>query len=158
MDGTADIPFFDTWLWLIIIIIGLVLIITELLLGVDTGLDLVFIGSAFVLGGLITFALDSWVWTAVATGVICIAYIVIGRRYFHRLIAVDAAKTNIDTIIGKSGIVHEPVSVGNDGLVKVDSEYWKARSDEIITEGELVTVTAIKGVTVTVRKKAEGDN
>ncbi|MCJ7605204.1 MAG: NfeD family protein [Dehalococcoidales bacterium] len=158
MGTEVNVLFVDAWLWLIFIGVGLILIITELLLGVETGLDLVFIGSALILGGLITMAFDSWVWTALASGVIGLAYIIIGRRYIHRRMAVDAVKTNIDTIIGKTGIVREPISAGSDGLVKVQNEHWKARADERINEGEFITVTAVNGVTLSVVKKEDGGN
>src|SRR4030042_623543 len=105
INGAVDVLFFDSWAWLIAIGAGLVLIILELLLGIDTGLDLVFIGTAFSLGGLITLGLHSWVWTAIIAGIICVIYVIIGRRYIHRRTAVPMSKTNIDTIIGKTGIV-----------------------------------------------------
>ena len=105
LNGGVEVLFFDSWAWLFFIGAGLVLIILELLLGIDTGLGMVFIGSAFVLGGLITLAMQSWVWTSIVSGVICVLYVVIGRRYIHKRTAVKANKTNIDTIIGKMGIV-----------------------------------------------------
>lgn len=152
-----DVAFVDSWLWLIIIAAGLVLIILELLLGVETGLDMVFIGSAFVLGGLITIALDSWVWTAVITGIICVLYVVIGRRYIHRRVAVKGEKTNIDTIIGKRGFVRQDISQTNYGVVKVGMEEWRAKAEEDIIKGEEIIVTGISGVTLEV-KKFEGGN
>ena len=154
-NGAVDIVFFDSWVWLIFIAVGLVLIILELMVGIDTGLDLVFIGTAFVLGGLITLAIQSWVWTAIVTGIICVLYVVIGRRYIHKRMATKEAKTNIDTIFGKTGIVQKEINKGGDGLVKIGMEQWRARSEEIIKEGEGITVTGISGVTLTV-KKTEG--
>jgi len=156
MGNEVNVVFADAWLWLIFVGIGLVLIIVELLLGVNTGLDLVFIGSALILGGLITLAFQSWVWTALASGVIAIAYVVIGRRYLHRHIAVDAVKTNIDTIIGRTGVILAAVEPNHDGLVRVGNEEWRARAAGPLPEGETVVVTAVSGVTLTVAKKAAG--
>jgi membrane protein implicated in regulation of membrane protease activity len=157
-DGAAAFGpvFFDSWAWLLFIGVGLALMILELLLGIDTGLDMVFIGTALVLGGLVTLALHSWVWTAVVSGVICLAYVFIGRRYIHRRTAVAASKTNIDLIIGKLGTVEQEIRRGSDGLVKVGNERWRARSDETIAAGEEITVTGITGVTLSV-KKSEGE-
>lgn len=152
-----SVEFFDTWAWLIAIVIGLVLIILELLVGVDTGLDMVFIGTAFGLGGLITLAFHSWVWTAITSGIICVLYVILGRRYIHKRTAVPLAKTNIDTIIGKVGIVEQDIERANDGLVKIDHEKWRARAEEHISSGEEITVVDIKGVTLIV-KKTEGSN
>jgi membrane protein implicated in regulation of membrane protease activity len=152
VNGAVDVTFFDTWTWLIFIGAGLVLIILELFVGVDTGLDLVFIGTALVLGGLITLAIHSWVGTAIVAGIICVLYVLIGRRYIHRKVAVGVSKTNIDTIIGKTGIVQQDIVRDKDGLVKVGNEQWRARSEESIKEGEGITVTGISGVTLTVKK------
>ena len=156
-NEAANVMFFDSWTWLIAVSAGLVLIILELFLGIDTGLDLVFIGTAFVIGGLITLALKSWVWTALISGVICLLYVFIGRRFIHRRTAIKAEKTNIDTIIGKSGFVQEDILPPKDGIVKVGNEQWRARSEENIKAGEGIVVTSITGVTLIV-KKAEGSN
>ena len=156
-NGQVEVMFFDSWAWLFFIGAGLVMIILELFLGIDTGLDLVFIGTAFVLGGLITLALQSWIWTAIVSGIICVLYVVIGRRYIHRSTAVKSEKTNIDTIVGKKGVVLQDITRHHYGLVKVGMEEWRAGADEEIEEGEEIAVTGISGVTLTV-KKQEGGN
>ena len=155
LDVAAEVMFFDAWAWLFFIGAGLLMIILELFLGIDTGLDLVFIGTAFVLGGLITFAFHSWIWTAVISGIICIIYVVLGRRYIHRKTALKGEKTNIDTIVGKTGIVEQDIVPDKDGMVKVGYEQWHARSGENLKKGEEVTVTDVSGVTLNV-KKIEG--
>jgi len=147
-----DMQFFDTWAWLIAIGVGLVLIILELLIGIDTGLDLVFIGTAFGLGGVVTFWLHSAAWTAVIAGIICVIYVIIGRRYIHRKTAVPLSKTNIDTIIGRTGFVQQEIRPEKDGLVKVGNEQWRARSAETLQTGEEIIVTSVIGVTLNVRK------
>jgi len=152
-----DVAFVDSWLWLIFIAAGLVLILMELLLGIETGLDMVFIGSAFVLGGLITIALQSWVWTAVTSGVICVIYVFAGRRYIHSRVAVKTERTNIDTIIGKQGFVQQDITQEKYGLVKIGMEEWRARAEENISKGEEITVTDVSGVTLNV-KRVEGGN
>jgi membrane protein implicated in regulation of membrane protease activity len=150
-----NVEFFDSWAWMIAIGAGLVLIILELLVGVDTGLDLVFIGTALGLGGLITLGVHSWVWTAITGGIVCILYVIIGRRYIHKRTAVPLSKTNIDTIVGKTGIVEQNIEREKDGIVKVGNEKWRARADEPINAGEEITVVSISGVTLIV-KKSEG--
>ena len=45
VNGEVEVLFFDSWAWLIFVGIGLGLIVLELFVGVDTGLDLVFIGT-----------------------------------------------------------------------------------------------------------------
>ncbi|MFC2047818.1 NfeD family protein [Chloroflexota bacterium] len=146
------LEFPDLWLWLIFIIAGLVFVLLELIIGVETGLDLVFIGSAFIVGGLATWPAHSWLLTVIVTSVICVAYVAIGRRYIHRWTAVSKAKTNIDAIIGKQGIVLRGISKNVDGLVKVGNEQWRARAGEDIKKGDEIVVTTVSGVTLIVEK------
>ena len=152
-----DVTFVDSWLWLIFIGAGLVLVMLELLVGVETGLDMVFIGSALILGGLISIALNSWVWTAVISGGICVVYVFIGRRYIHRRVAVKGEKTNIDTIVGRQGFVLQDITQQNFGIVKIGMEEWRAKADEDIKKGEEITVIDVSGVTLSV-KRVEGGN
>jgi membrane protein implicated in regulation of membrane protease activity len=156
-NEVANVMFIDNWAWLIAIGVGLVLIVLELFLGIDTGLDLVFIGTAFVVGGLITLVFKSWVWTALVSGIICLVYVFLGRRYIHKRTAIKGEKTNIDTIIGKNGLVQQEIMPPKDGIVKVGNETWRARAEENIRAGEGIIVTGITGVTLSV-KKAEGGN
>lgn len=150
------IEFPDLWMWLIFISIGLLMILLELIIGIETGLDLVFLGSAFIIGGLVTWPAHSWVLTLIITLVICIVYLALGRSYIHKWTATRKEKTNIDTIIGRKGIVLQSLSSSVIGLVKVGNEEWRARAEENIEKDEMVIVTAISGVTLTVEKAKGG--
>jgi membrane protein implicated in regulation of membrane protease activity len=157
MNGEAAMGFADTWLWLIFVGAGLLFILLELILGVDTGLDLVFIGSAFVLGGLVTWPGHSWVLSLIVTAIICVAYVVLGRRYVHRWTAVKTARTNIDAIIGRKGIVLKNIASNVDGRVRVGNERWRARAEEDINEGDEIVVTGVTGATLLVEKSKGGN-
>ena len=148
---------FTDWLWLVFVIVGLLFVLLELIVGVETGLDLVFVGSAFILGGLATWPFHSWLLTAIATSIICVAYVALGRRYVHRWTTVNKAKTNIDAIIGRQGIVLKSIARNVDGRVKVGNEQWRARAEEDIKEGDEIVVTSVSGVTLIVEKIKGGD-
>jgi len=155
-EGLA-LVFSDAWLWLFFISLGLLLIILELILGVDTGLDMAFVGSAFVLGGLITWPFYNWIATLALGCVFCIAYLAIGRHYVHRWRQGKKSATNIDTIIGKTGVVTKEIAGTRDGRVRVGNEDWKGRSADNIKEGEEIVVTGVSGVTLTVEKSKGGE-
>lgn len=142
----------ESWMWFVFVCIGLAMILLELILGIVAGLDLVFLGSAFVIGGLVTWPFHSWILTLITTLVICIAYVVLGRRYVNRWVSGRKERTNIDTIIGKKGIVLQPISPGKSGLVKVGDEDWRATADESIEKDEAIIVADIGGVTLNVEK------
>jgi inner membrane protein len=151
------LEFLDAWVWLVFVIIGLVLVLLELVIGVETtGFDLVFLGSAFVLGGLATWPAHSFVVTTVVVIVICVAYMAIGRRYVHRWVAVRKSKTNVDAIVGRTGVVVRSISRNVDGRVKVGSEDWRARATEDIEEGAGIVVTDVTGATLIVEKTEGG--
>jgi membrane protein implicated in regulation of membrane protease activity len=152
----VTLGFYDEWFWLVFIIIGLVMVLLELIVGVDTGLDLVFLGSAFILGGLITWPFHLWVLTLIITCVICAVYIALGRRYIHRWASGKKTKTNVDAIIGKKGFVIKSIAKNVDGRVKVGNEEWKGRAEEDLKEGEEIVVTAVTGVTLIVEKSKGG--
>ena len=133
------------------------LILLELIIGVETGFDLVFIGSAFVVGGLASWPFHSWLLTVIVTSLICIAYVTVGRRYVRRWTAVSKAKTNIDTIISRQGIVLKSIARNVDGRVRVGSEQWRARAEEDIREGDEIVVTGVSGATLIVEKNKGGN-
>ncbi len=145
------------WLWLVFVIVGLLFVLLELIVGVETGLDLVFIGSAFIFGGLATWPFHSWLLTVIVTSIICVAYVALGRRYAHRWTAVKKTRTNIDAIIGRQGIVLKSIARNVDGLVKVGNEQWRARAEEGIKEGDEIAVISVSGVTLIVEKTEGGD-
>ena len=144
--------FADSWLWLILLATGLVFIILELLIGIETGLDLVVLGSVFVIGGIVTWPVESWIVTAILISALSAAYLVLGRKYVHRRMLVKGEMTNIDTIIGMNGFVLRDIKTTSEGLVKVGYEEWKARATEDIPKDTEIMVTDITGVTLTVKR------
>jgi membrane protein implicated in regulation of membrane protease activity len=150
------LEFLNNWLWLISVLVGLMLAVVELFIGVEAGLDLVIIGSAAVIGGLVTWPFKSWVLTVIVVCAISSAYVVFGRKYVHHRMQVKETRTNIDTIVGQSGIVLKAITKNVDGLVRVGYEEWKARAEEEIGEDAEVTVTGVTGVTLTVKKENGG--
>ncbi len=154
--GSPVVGFPDLWLWLVFVVAGLLLVLLELIVGVETGLDLVIIGSAFIVGGLATWPTHSGLLTVIVTSVICVAYVALGRRYVHRWTVVKKAKTNIDAIIGRRGIVLRSIARNVDGRVKVGTEQWRARAQENIKKGDEIVVTSVSGATLIVEKTKGG--
>ena len=148
--------FLNQWAWLIFVIVGLLMVLMELILGIETSLDMVILGSALIGGGLITWLLYSFPLTLIVTSLICVAYVALGRRYVHRWVATKKAMTNVDALIGKTAVVLANIEPNHFGLVKVGGEEWRARADEEILAGEVVKVTGLQGVTLNVKKSQGG--
>jgi len=70
-------------------------------------------------------------------------------------VAVRAHRSRVDT--GKEGLIgmqaEARTDIGNDGQVHLRGEYWNARSDEPIRKGEKVTVVAVEGLRLKVKKQ-----
>ena len=145
--------FADQWLWLIFVTVGLVLVIAEVLGGVDTGFDLASIGIAFVIGGAIGQFFDAWSASVVAFSVAAIAYVSLGRRYIKRWRQVRETKTNIDAMMGRMGLVVKPIGKFQRGRIKVDGVLWRASADEDIEEGTEVVIDSVHGSTLSVSKQ-----
>ncbi len=148
--------FVDQWLWLIFVGVGLMLALLELFGGVNTELDLVAVGSAFIIGGLAGWPLEWWLVAVLVTSLLCIAYVAIGRRYIKRWVQPREARTNVDAIIGREGVVINGIAKNNPGRVRVGNEEWLASAEEDFDEGAEVVVTAVRGATLIVTKADGG--
>ena len=70
----------------------------------------------------------------------------------------DNTITNANAIIGKKALVIKQInSIKGTGQIKVNGEVWSAKSsdDNIIEEGEYVTILNINGVKAVVEKTKE---
>lgn len=141
------------WNWLLVIG-GALMILAEVLLGGFAGFDLVLIGTAFVLGGGIGFAVGSPVTGLIASSVLCIVYIVAGRKWVKSRIHTRPVPSGADALIGLQGVVLRRVDTHDPGQVRVRDEQWRARpvpGSGPFEEGALVTVQSVDGVTLLVR-------
>ena len=75
------------------------------------------------------------------------------KPFLTKFIKEHKVKTNIDRIIGMTGIVTEKIGKNEDGEVKVDGKRWTAYADEKIKKDELVKVLEIKGLKIKVEKE-----
>lgn len=143
----------DQWLWLIFVGVGFLLVIAELVGGIDTGFDLVSIGLAFVLGGLIGWPFGSWPAPMISVTVVSIAYIALGRRNIRRWVQVRGTKSGVDRLIGRTALVVKPISKYERGRVKIDAILWRASADEDIEEGIEVAIDGVRGSTLIVSRQ-----
>ncbi len=135
----------------ILVIGGLLLVMMELLVGIQTGFDLVLIGSILVVGGLAGMVTGYEV-ALVVSVILSVIYIAYGRTLVKSKIIVLTHKTNIDKLIGKKAVVVRTITPDTAGLVRVDDEDWRAKSDEVVYEKDKVEIEAIEGVSLKVSK------
>ena len=82
-------------------------------------------------------------------------FLITTKKTLDKLIKEKHAKTNLDRIVGMTGIVTEDISKNIVGAVKVDGKIWSATSYKKIKKGEVVRVLEINSTKLKVEKKEE---
>ncbi len=147
------LPF--SWVGLMLVLLGVGLIVAELFI---TSYGVLFAAglACFLLGGTMLFevpevsdlTISFWqvlVPLVVVFGIVAgFVLILVGRTFTL------AQTAGLDELLGLVGRTASPLSP--DGRVFVRGEYWTARADEEIGEGERVEVTAVDGMLLRVRR------
>jgi membrane protein implicated in regulation of membrane protease activity len=140
--------------WLLIIA-GTICLIAEVAMGVATGFDLALIGISLAAGGAVGLIFDSVRLGFLSAAAFAIFYWLFLRRHVKSRITGTAKTSNVDAVIGQSGIVVAAVAPHGAGQVRVGDEVWRAvlaeGVQETIEPGRSVVVQSIEGVTLRVR-------
>jgi len=136
----------------LIVIVGLIMLIAELLIGIDTGFDLVLIGSILIIAGFLGIYTNTNT-TLVAAILLSIFYITYGRNRIKQKITVLTHKTNIDKLIGQTGICIRSITPDTADIIRLNDEDWRASAQTTIFEKDKVIIEAIEGVTLAVKPK-----
>jgi membrane-bound serine protease (ClpP class) len=139
----------------LLILLALILFIAEIKI-VSHGMLTVGGVIAMVLGSLLLFQ-SSEPYLRVSWGVILVTVAATTAFFlFVVLKGVEAHRkrptTGREGMVGEEGLAASPVE--QEGKIFIHGEYWDAWSDDAIAEGEKVTVVAVEGMRVKVRKAA----
>lgn len=135
------------------ILAGLFLIALELFLGVQTGFDLVLVGIALAVSGVIGGVVGNVEVSIISAIVLSVLYIFFGRNLIKQKLVVMTHKTNIDKLIGSKGIVIRSITPDTTGMVRIDDEDWRATSDQVLYEKDKIVVLGLTGITLKVEKR-----
>ena len=145
----------QNWVNWMLVIGGVVCVIAELVLGAVTGFDLALIGLSMVAGGALGLWFVSTKVGLFSTGALALVYFLFFRRWLRHKLTPKSQATNVDALMGQTGVVTVRVAPHEPGQVKVGDEIWRAElAGEVSTArepGEKVTVEGIDGVTLKVR-------
>ncbi len=90
----------------------------------------------------------------VAFAIITVICLIASRPLAHKLTKGGPnVKVAAERLIGKEGVVTEPIDPENAGMIKISGEDWRAVANDDILVGEKVIVEEVKGVKLEVRKK-----
>lgn len=136
---------FNTVIPIILVIVGFVLIIAELLIGLDSLFDLVLSGTALLIAGSVGYLVPSWPVSIVLALLLLVVYWFLGRNYVHKFIDTHPRKTNADRLVGQTSTVSRVRADGKAFFAKFGGEEWKIESDADLAEDLKVVVTTVKG-------------
>ena len=143
------------WVNWLLVIGGIVCVIIELALGALTGFDLALIGGSLTVGGAIGLLTGSANIGLLAAGALALVYLVIFRSWLKTKLTVKTVASNVDAVVGKTGVVTKRIAPSEAGMVKVGAEVWRAElaggEDPARDAGAKVTVQSVEGVTLKVR-------
>lgn len=136
------------WLWLAAMVIFLIVEIATP--------GLVF--ACFALGALgaaVTSVMtDSYLIQLSVFAFLAIVLIPLTRPLAKKITKESPQKTNVDAMIGMSGIVVKPIDpTAEVGQVRVEGQVWQAIASEPLDEGAQITVDKVQGARLYVSKK-----
>lgn len=140
----------EIWIWVLVIALAVIVEITT-----DQMVSFWFIPGALAAIILDCFNCDV-IWQVLTFAVVTLIGIFALRRFLVKFIKTDAAKTNLDTIIGEKCIVIEEINnFAGCGQVKVKGQVWSARGcaeDDVFHVGDVLSIVAIEGVKLICKK------
>lgn len=144
---TAFKPEYMIYLWLAVAVLAL---IVE---AITTDLTSIWASAAAVITMIVAIFVDI-IWLQILIfAVLTIILIICVRPYIKRYFKTNEIKTNFDALIGKVGIVNDPIEPQGKGSVKIEGKEWTAISDanDLIDRDTRVVIIAIEGVKLLVR-------
>lgn len=143
------------WVNWLLVIGGIICVIIELAMGALTGFDLALVGASLAVGGGVGLLTGSANVGLLAAAVLALIYFVVFRSWLKSKLTLRDQASNVDAVLGKSGVVTKRIAPRDPGLVKVGAEVWRAelaQGDEAVREvGTTITVISVEGVTFKVR-------
>lgn len=134
------------WIWLTIIIL---LTIAEIM---TINLVTIWFVVSAIVSLVLSFFIDSFTIQFAVFAILGVILLVTTRQTLKRLINQRKQSTNIDRIIGMTGIVVEEIDKNKNGAVKVDGKIWTAVADKNIKIDSAVKVLEIQSAKIKVEE------
>lgn len=137
------------WIWL-----GLVVTLTLIEVLTTNLVTIWYIASALV-SLILSFFVDSYLTQFAVFVILGTVLLFTTRDYLVKVLVKKKEKTNLDRVIGMTGVVTEEITKKKTGEVKVDGKRWTAIADKKIKVDSTVKVLEIDGVKLKVEEECE---
>ena len=134
------------WIWLCVVMF---LIFIEV---VTINLVTIWYIASGIIAMILSIFIDSFFVQFLVFVILGTILLVTTREYLIKLIGSKGEKTNLDRVIGMTGIVTEEIRKNKPGEIKVDGKRWTAVSDKKILVDSEVKVLSIDGVKLKVEE------
>jgi membrane protein implicated in regulation of membrane protease activity len=143
------------WVNWLLVIVGVLCAAAELALGALTGFDLALVGASLAAGGAIGLLTSSWHAGLISAAIFAVLYFALFRRWLKAKLYVKEQASNVDAVVGRTGVVTKRIAPRDCGIVKVGSEEWRAElaqcGDSAREVGTDVQIVSVEGVTLKVK-------
>jgi membrane protein implicated in regulation of membrane protease activity len=112
------------WVSWLLVIAGIICVIIELALGAVTGFDLALVGASLAVGGGIGLLTGSENIGMLSAAGVALLYFALFRSWLKAKLTVRDQASNVDAVLGKTGVVTKRIAPRDTGLVKVGTEEW----------------------------------
>ncbi len=137
------------WIWL-----GVVITLTFIEISTAGLVSIWYIASALV-SLVLSFFIDNFLIQFAVFVILGTILVITTRDYLVKFLVKTKEKTNIDRIIGMTGIVTKEITKNSSGEVKVDGKLWTAISNKKIKVDSAVKVLEINGAKIKVEEVDE---
>jgi len=137
-----------------ILVWTILVIVFAVLEGITLGLTTIWFAVGALAGmvmAMLGFGIQVQLVAFMVSALLTFAFI---RPLAQKVLKVGNAKTNVDSLIGKTGIVHLAITPYKVGQVKVNGQIWTSKAeleDVTIPVGEEIEVLRVDGVKLIVR-------
>ncbi len=111
----------------------------------------------FVISGIVTIFIsmitDNFIIQLGIFTVLGIILLITTKPFLQKRLVTFKEATNLDRVVGMTGVVTLPISKNDSGEVKVDGKLWTAISKDKLKKGDFIKVINIDGVKLNVRKE-----
>src|SRR5262249_14012787 len=111
--------FVGNWANWLLVIAGVLCAVAELALGVATGFDLALVGASLAGGGAIGLLTASWQAGLVSAIAFALLYYALFRGWLRTRLSLRNEHSNVDAVVGKTGVVTKRIAGHEAGIVKV---------------------------------------
>ncbi|MGE5422335.1 MAG: NfeD family protein [Ignavibacteriales bacterium] len=97
--------------------------------------------------------LNTWGAQIFTFAILTIFFIFVTRPLVMKVFKTKDVKSNVDSLIGATGLVIQDIAPLHTGQIKLYGEVWTATADQEITTGSEVVILSVEGVKLKVEVK-----